>query len=72
MRLHQFRLRTLMISIAFLALVVTVVLQTIVLRRAAVREELNRSMMQHFWMQAESYRRMIEVIQAQVPEQNRK
>jgi hypothetical protein len=39
MRLLRFRLRTLMISITFLALILTVILQTILLQRAAVREE---------------------------------
>jgi hypothetical protein len=38
MRLLRFRLRTLMISIAFLALILTVIMQAILLRRAAVRE----------------------------------
>ena len=39
MRLLRFRLRTLMISITFLALILTVIMQTILLQRAAVREE---------------------------------
>jgi hypothetical protein len=38
MRLLRFRLRTLMISIAFLALILTVIMQAILLQRAAVRE----------------------------------
>ena len=39
MRLLTLRLRTLMISIAFLALTLTVIMQAILLQRAAVREE---------------------------------
>ncbi|MFO0889637.1 MAG: hypothetical protein U0790_10920 [Isosphaeraceae bacterium] len=39
MRLPRFRLRTLMISIAFLALILTVIMQAILLRQAAVREQ---------------------------------
>jgi hypothetical protein len=39
MRLPRFRLRTMMICIAFLALVLTVIMQAILLQRAAVREQ---------------------------------
>jgi hypothetical protein len=39
MRLPRFRLRTLMISIAFLALVLTVIMQAFLLSSAVVREQ---------------------------------
>jgi hypothetical protein len=44
MRLPQLRLKTVMISIAFLALFLTVFVQSILLQRAMVREELLRAM----------------------------
>ena len=40
MRIPQFRLRTLMIIVAFAALVLTVLVQTILLRRAAVTQQI--------------------------------
>jgi hypothetical protein len=40
----RFRLRTLMIVVAFVALVLTVVMQAVLLRRAAVKEELSRAL----------------------------
>ena len=43
MRLPRFRLRTLMISIAFLALLMTVFMQYVQLQRAAAREERSRA-----------------------------
>ena len=43
MRRIRYRLRTLMILVAFVALVVTVVMQAVLLRRAAMREELSRA-----------------------------
>jgi hypothetical protein len=43
MRLPRFRIRTLMISIAFLALILTVITQSILLRRAEVRAEVLRA-----------------------------
>ena len=43
MRLPRFRLRTVMISIAFLALILTVIMQGVLLQRTAVREEMLRA-----------------------------
>jgi hypothetical protein len=43
MRLPRFRIRTVMIIVAFLALVLTVLMQAIMLQRAAVREQLLRA-----------------------------
>jgi hypothetical protein len=43
MRMPQLRIRTLMISIAFLALMLTVVFQVILLQRATAREQLLRA-----------------------------
>jgi hypothetical protein len=43
MRGPRIRLRTLMIGIAFLALILTVIMQAVLLQRAAVREELYRA-----------------------------
>jgi NhaP-type Na+/H+ or K+/H+ antiporter len=45
MRQPRFRLRTIMIGIAFLALIMTVIVQTVLLQRAAVREEMFRAEM---------------------------
>jgi len=45
MRQARFRLRTIMIWIAFLALVMTVIVQTVFLQRAAVREQMYRAEM---------------------------
>ncbi len=39
----RYRLRTLMIVVAFVALLLTVVMQAVLLRRAALREELSRA-----------------------------
>jgi hypothetical protein len=39
MQRPRFRLRTLMIGIAFLALILTVIVQAVLLRRAAAREQ---------------------------------
>ena len=43
MRIPQFRIRTLMIGIAFLALVMTVIFQAVLLQRSRLREELLRA-----------------------------
>jgi hypothetical protein len=47
MHIPRFRLRSAMLGIAFLALILTVFAQTILLRRAAVREELARATAEH-------------------------
>jgi NhaP-type Na+/H+ or K+/H+ antiporter len=43
MRVPRFRLRTVMITIAFLALILTVIMQGVFLQRAAVREQMLRA-----------------------------
>jgi len=45
--MRQFRLRTLMIVVAFAALILTVAMQGVLLRRAAVREEMIRAEAEH-------------------------
>jgi hypothetical protein len=47
MRFPRFRLRTLLVSIAVLALFLTVIKQTLLLQRARVREELFRAQAEH-------------------------
>ena len=44
MRVPRIRLRTLMIGIAFLALILTVIMQSVLLQRAAVREQKSLAM----------------------------
>ena len=58
MRLPRFRLRTVMIGIAFLALILTVIVQGVLLQRAAIREQLLRA-------QAEMQRAEAEMQRAQ-------
>jgi hypothetical protein len=43
MRKLRFRLKTVMIIVAFAALILTVVMQSVLLRRAAIREQLYRN-----------------------------
>jgi hypothetical protein len=43
MRLPRFRIRSLMIGVAFMALVLSLILQTVLLQRAAVREQRPRA-----------------------------
>ncbi|MFI5456448.1 MAG: hypothetical protein ACHRXM_13445 [Isosphaerales bacterium] len=60
MRLPRFRLRTLMITIAFVALILTVFMQTILLRRAAVRVEYFRAEAAQQRAEAEQQRALAE------------
>ncbi len=53
MRLPRFRLRTVMISIAFLALILTVIVQGVLLQRAAIREQLRQAEVEKFQAEAE-------------------
>lgn len=49
----RFRLRTMMIIIAFVALILTVITQSFWLRQAAVRAEVNRAMAEQQRLEAE-------------------
>jgi NhaP-type Na+/H+ or K+/H+ antiporter len=60
MRLPRFRLRTLMITIAFLALILTVFIQTILIQRAAVRLEYFRAEAAQQRAEAEQQRELAE------------
>jgi hypothetical protein len=53
MRLRQFRLRTLMIVIAFLALFIVVIIQGIQLQRTTAREQLLRAEAERMRLDAE-------------------
>ena len=67
MRLPRFRLRTLMISIAFLALILTVIMQAILLRRGAAREQQLRAEIESQKLQA-----ALQGMQAEAAEYRRK
>ena len=56
MRRRRFRIRTLMISIAFLALWLTIIMQTFRLQREAVRQE---------WLRAEAEAQRAQALRAQ-------
>lgn len=60
MRMPQFRIRTLMISIAFVALLLTVVGQAILLQRSMVREKLLRAEAEKLRANAEQARVLAE------------
>jgi F0F1-type ATP synthase membrane subunit b/b' len=60
MRLPIYRLRTLMITIAFVALILTVFMQFVQLRRAAVREEYLRAEAAQQRAEAEQQRELAE------------
>jgi hypothetical protein len=70
MRLPQFRLRSLMIVIAFLALLLTLFVQTIFLQRAMVRSERYRAETARFQAIAEMERQRAEATAAQMRAQN--
>jgi hypothetical protein len=60
MRLRQIRMRTVMLSIAFLALILAVFVQTIRLQRAVAREQLLRAEAEQQRDMAEQQRDMAE------------
>ncbi len=66
MRPRQFHLRTLMISIAFLALILTVVLQSLKLREAAIRQEQLRVEDQRKAAAADAALRQFDTMRAQI------
>jgi NhaP-type Na+/H+ or K+/H+ antiporter len=71
MQLRQFRLRTLMIIIAFLALIVTVFVQTLRLRRAEISAELFRAVAEQSRAEAERSRQQARAAERQLLEQGR-
>jgi len=62
MRSPRFRLRALMICIAFLALILTVIVQAILLQRAAAREQLLRAEAQRHRAEAQRRQDLAEAI----------
>jgi hypothetical protein len=53
MRKLRFRLRTVMITIAFVALILTIVMQSVYLQRALIREAIYRAMAEQQRAEAE-------------------
>ena len=68
----RFRLRTLMITIAFIALLLAVFTQTVLLRRAQVREELYRALAAESRAMAEQQRARAEQQIAKAEQDQRK
>jgi hypothetical protein len=65
MRGPRIRLRSLMIGIAFLALILTVMMQAVLLQRAVVREEMYRAEAEMHRARAEAEaRRLLEYVRA--------
>jgi hypothetical protein len=60
MRVPRFRLRTLIVAIAFLALGLTVIRQTILLRQSMLREELLRALAAQDRAEAAQLRALLE------------
>jgi hypothetical protein len=76
MRQLRFRLRTVMITIAFVALILTVVIQSIMLRRSAMSEQLHRIIAEYERARAEAQlvqaRAALERANQQIEEKNQK
>jgi hypothetical protein len=65
MRQPRFRLRTIMIAIAFLALILTIFMQSVFLRRAAVREQMFRAQVEQERVHAIRGRELAEALRQQ-------